>query len=445
MGLVEDFYAKSDKVCDKCGRNMVVDIQAKIPGACMNSYKIGDKIADSVLINLRKDELLAMKRHGDNSYLNPKEKETFSIAGNHVMLYCPECKIECKSGRAAAALIKDGIFTKVLFNGKSEGTVRLRSMILTQPVIKELAKEMAEIEKEAKSEKKEEPKILGLASGQSTKDVREQLENGTDVNTTSHSGVTALHIAVDNQRIGICRLLISWKADVNARTNHGETPLHWAAKSDLRGSQIIVEDLIKAGAEINAHDDYGITPLHIAAREGRECAAEILLEHGANIDIQSKTGKTPLHYAADYGEDEITELLIERGCKVDVKDNDSYTPFLRAVESEDRDTIELFITNGADVNSLYPSGEAPLHRAATEYYDWLAAMLLNAGADPNIKDNDGFTPLHYAALIGNTGDTTKLLLDHGADVNAKNNDGLTPVELAEKMGYREMVTLFSDK
>lgn len=445
MGLVEDFYAESDNVCDKCGGKMVVNIQAKIPGAYMNSYKLGDRIADSVLVNLRKDELLVMKRHGDNSYLNPKGKETFSIAGNHVMFYCPECKIEHKSVRAAAALIEDGVFKKVLFDGRSEGTVRYRSMILTQPVIEELAEEIAEIEKDTIPKERAEPKILELASNKSTKAVREQLANGVDVNITSNSGATALHIAAHNQRVGICRLLISLKADVNARTNDGETPLHRVAESYSQSSEMIIEDLMKAGAEVNVQDNYGVTPLHIAAREGSESVAEILIKHGASIDIQSKAGKTPLHYAADYGEDEIAELLIERGCKVEVKDNDGYTPFLYAVESGNSDTIELLLTNGADVNSLFPDGEAPLHRAATEYFDWLAEMLLDAGADPNTKDNDGFTPLHYAALIGNTGDTTKLLLDRRADVNAKNNGGLTPVELAKKMGHKEMIALLLSK
>jgi len=55
-------------------------------------------------------------------------------------------------------------------------------------------------------------------------------------------------------------------ADVNARDNTGETPLHDAAS---RGHKNVVECCWPVG-EVNAEDNYGNTPLHWATYMRRE-------------------------------------------------------------------------------------------------------------------------------------------------------------------------------
>ena len=49
-------------------------------------------------------------------------------------------------------------------------------------------------------------------------------------------------------------------ADVNAKNDHGGTPLHYAAYRN--DNSAVIEALLEAGADVNAKNDDGNTPLH---------------------------------------------------------------------------------------------------------------------------------------------------------------------------------------
>lgn len=73
-----------------------------------------------------------------------------------------------------------------------------------------------------------------------------------------------LHAAVQHGRKDTVKALLAWGADVNARADSGQTPLH------LCGDPAIAEMLVDAGAEPGATDDeHGTTPL-VWARVGIE-------------------------------------------------------------------------------------------------------------------------------------------------------------------------------
>ena len=59
-----------------------------------------------------------------------------------------------------------------------------------------------------------------------------------------------------------------------------------------------VELLVNSGADIEARNNDGETPLHIMARRRRLGCAIVLLSRGANVNAQSTDGSTPLHQAA---------------------------------------------------------------------------------------------------------------------------------------------------
>eukprot|EP00730_Choanoeca_flexa_P004505 TRINITY_DN11715_c0_g1_i15.p2 TRINITY_DN11715_c0_g1~~TRINITY_DN11715_c0_g1_i15.p2 ORF type:complete len:163 (+),score=15.11 TRINITY_DN11715_c0_g1_i15:858-1346(+) len=80
---------------------------------------------------------------------------------------------------------------------------------------------------------------------------------------------------------GVAKLCISMGADVNAKVSdswhqHG-TPLHFAS----RGSVELTELLLAAGANVNARNQEGNTPLHIAHSVE---VAELLVAAGADIE-----------------------------------------------------------------------------------------------------------------------------------------------------------------
>ena len=81
----------------------------------------------------------------------------------------------------------------------------------------------------------------------------------------------------------------------------GKTALHIAAE---KGSVICVNALIKAGADINARDNHDNTPLHLSATSKAmrglpayydECGA-VLANAGADLGASNNFHKRPMQY-----------------------------------------------------------------------------------------------------------------------------------------------------
>jgi len=88
-----------------------------------------------------------------------------------------------------------------------------------------------------------------------------------------------LHLAAKNRTEAV-KTLITAGADVNARNNNGETPLHCAVYEGSHKKEAI-KILIAAGADVNMKGNDGITPLQMAIKEDNPEIAEILREAGA--------------------------------------------------------------------------------------------------------------------------------------------------------------------
>lgn len=156
------------------------------------------------------------------------------------------------------------------------------------------------------------------------------LNMGADVDTASvQDGFTALHVALMDRRIGAIRILLSAGAKLEATDHKGRTPLHWGpfAYRMLEkhiyqklqqphdtvpvdpGEAVGITLLLDAGANMEARDEEGNTPLHHAAMIGSFRAAEVLMARGANPNAKNRAGQTPKAIAKAKGNKALIEIV----------------------------------------------------------------------------------------------------------------------------------------
>jgi len=96
----------------------------------------------------------------------------------------------------------------------------------------------------------------------------------------------------DDARVKCVQLLAQAGADVNARDNGGNTPLHETFLTDVE------EELLKLGAEVNARNDDGETPIFTNVDDS---GIALFIAHGADLTIRNKKGQTVMEAAREKG------------------------------------------------------------------------------------------------------------------------------------------------
>ena len=137
------------------------------------------------------------------------------------------------------------------------------------------------------------------------------------------------------------RDLLNYGADVHTTTNDGNTPLHLAAQ---RGHAIITGLLLEKGADVDAVNLAGETPLYFAAREGHIDVAGILLAAGANVNAVFNYHSDDLLLAHYYYYLMYVPQIIN--------DDFQHTPLYEAIERGHADMVWFLLDHGAKVSSL---------------------------------------------------------------------------------------------
>jgi ankyrin repeat protein len=86
-------------------------------------------------------------------------------------------------------------------------------------------------------------------------------------------------------------------------------PLHSAASV---GAREIMALLLEAGAAVDARQQHGWTPLHARALHGDVPGSELLLAHGADPTPRADNGKSAADLAAEKGHAELATILRNR-------------------------------------------------------------------------------------------------------------------------------------
>ncbi|XP_027211620.1 putative ankyrin repeat protein RF_0381 isoform X2 [Penaeus vannamei] len=188
-------------------------------------------------------------------------------------------------------------------------------------------------------------------------DASEEMENRDNI-----TGPEILrHFAQSLRGLESVLLLISFGADVNARTegrHDYRSVLHYAV---LSGSIPIVNLLLKQGAQVNFEAEYNKpTPLDLAILKGDVELVRLLLDNGANVNASSPIIGSPLHMACSEGISNrlpILKLLLEKGANPNLviigDDGSPIKPpigeYLSSNEEHDVEVVNLFLKHGAEV------------------------------------------------------------------------------------------------
>jgi ankyrin repeat protein len=248
-----------------------------------------------------------------------------------------------------------------------------------------------------------------LFKARSSNIVKVLIAAGADVNALSKfTGQSPLLEHCERRcDIEILKLLVAAGADINATNNSGETPLRFFVNrghdqehvlrffidsgADIEQSltyegmdKVVARMLIDAGADVNARSDDGETPLLVHCRHNNIEMIQVLIDAGANTELKTITfsdddyddiGQTPLMRVFHVGYTGQMEYCIGDG-------DCDYTP---------SSTAKILVA-ASDIHARDCKGRTPLHfsvRVET------TLLLIAAGADVNAQDHKGRTPLHY--------------------------------------------------
>ena len=242
----------------------------------------------------------------------------------------------------------------------------------------------------------------------------------------------------DVKRKGLPRAGVMGKQRKRQRVDAGpkgpvgtSTPLHAACRGDDAGAvAAILEDLRakKLAAAVDARDEHGRTPLHLACWAGRGAAAALLLDAGAGAALGAQDAMTALHFASQAGCVAAVERLVAAGAPLDAECTKSLkTPLHFAAARGHAAAVAALLAAGADKDARGYLGATAVCRAARRGHDDVLAALLDAGADPDVPNDKMQSPLHFAAFKKNP-KAVDLLLKHGASTLTLDRKGRTPAE-----------------
>jgi len=121
------------------------------------------------------------------------------------------------------------------------------------------------------------------------------------------TGQTAFIRAAQSGDVPVMRRLLEKGADPNITTFNGTTALMAAAGVNWVAGQTFSESpaygleavqlCLEIGGDVNAVNAMGLAAVHGAANRGSDDIIELLVKHGAKIDVPDKEGRTPLVWA----------------------------------------------------------------------------------------------------------------------------------------------------
>lgn len=302
--------------------------------------------------------------------------------------------------------------------------------------------------------------------------ISECLRTGMSTESCDSEGNTALHVAAKCHRISVIEMLLVKGANLNAKNDLQETPLHHAAQCGDPGTilylleegperfrrtrlynllvYLIIRFLSGLGyfihipstmseclkflqgniVDIDAKTCIGRTPLFQTIQEGHLETARLLLKKGADVNLAEIEGASALFPAVHLRRFDLVQLLVQHGADVNFKETShGFTPLAVAVLLQDQRIAEYLLENGAQPNSRYMA-VTPVFDAVEKNNIEMFNMLISHGADAKLIDSNGRTLLHWAVHSTCDAKLFSSLLQKGINVHVKDKLEKTALDYA---------------
>jgi ankyrin repeat protein len=287
--------------------------------------------------------------------------------------------------------------------------------------------------------------------------------------------ITPLAMAADAEQLGVVKLLVQRKADINASRECGWTALHCAARGGLKE---MLAFLLSKGAQARIRDVHGHTPLRHAFEVGQAAVMKMLLQHmglqgleeriemkwtplmeacgegkvglvreivqhmeGQELEETDKRGRTAVHWAALSGHNEVVAILLSKGAQTHIRDDHHDTPLMLAAARGHLGVVQLIIqhTGGQGLDATDAHGRTALHWAVLRGHEAMVTFLLTQGAQAINADSSGMTPFMSAAAGGHVGMAQLFLeLQGGHGLDEGDDTGRTALHWAVRGGHTEV-------
>jgi ankyrin repeat protein len=259
-----------------------------------------------------------------------------------------------------------------------------------------------------------------------------------DHGAEDYAGRSALHYAVLKRRLDVVKVLLSNNIDKEWQDDAGKTALFYA--QDFPAATFMIRHGTEVEVITNRHKSTGL--IHTAWLGDME-GVEFYIGEGACINAVTDAGETALALSTQHGDVQIVERLLKAGANTEIAAGGECTALLQAIRHGRENVVRVLLKHGAKKRAKLKSGNSTLAEACWRKHFGIARLLVEAGSSIDTHDFQKATPLFKAAYEGDV-DFVRWALQAQADVHAKNDASLTPLYVACEQGHSEVATLLLD-
>ena len=250
---------------------------------------------------------------------------------------------------------------------------------------------------------------------------------GANLQAKDESLQTPLHYAVQKNQINACRWILDKYPELRF-TDFFSQLLHIAsANRSLR----ICQWLLDLRIDVDSRNDLGQTGLMIAAREGHFNLCSWFMAHGSDIGAIDCEERTCMHYAAMNGHSAIISLLAKEGLPPGHPDAKGEMPIHAACSKGHLEAVKTLLGLGASANETDGMGFLPIVYAVMSGSIECCELLLYKNRHQlHSRTEHGWTLVHAAAFADRENAIQWLAKEKQLDVNDTDEEGVSPLALA---------------